>query len=139
MVTQAQRNTHYRLSIIYAGLEDSGQYTCETELGLRNTVAVVVTRLSCPPLSPSTTQHEVRLNSSLTHVGAVVSVSCPTGWKVRGESVLYCRDDGEAGHVRAAHYVPLCDVQVAGVTADLPSVLPCSVLPWRYPVLTSRY
>ena len=94
-----QRNTHYRLSIIYAGLEDSGEYRCETEQGLANSVKVVVTSLECPHLTPSPS---VRLNSSLSHVGSVVSVSCPTGWEVAGgRSVLHCRDDGETAGVRS--------------------------------------
>ena len=91
-MSSGQRNSHYRLSIIYAGLEDSGEYRCETEQGLANSVRVVVTSLECPHLSPS---QSVRLNSSLSHVGAVVRVSCPTGWEVAGHSVLHCRDDGE--------------------------------------------
>ena len=92
MVRSGQRNTHYRLSIIYAGLEDSGEYRCQTEQGLANSVEVVVTSLQCPRLAPT---HSVRLNSSLSHVGAVVSVSCPTGWEVAATPVLHCRDDGE--------------------------------------------
>ena len=93
MVSSGQRNTHYRLSIIYAGLEDSGEYRCETEQGLANSVRVVVTSLQCPRLTPA---HSVRLNTSLTHLGVAVSVSCPTGWEVAGgHSVLHCRDDGE--------------------------------------------
>ena len=92
MVRAGQRNSHYRLSIIYAGLEDSGQYRCESEQGLVNSVGVVVTSLECPRLTPSPA---VRLNSTLTHLGAVVRVSCPTGWEVAGPSELQCRDDGE--------------------------------------------
>ena len=94
MVRPGQRNSHYRLSIIYAGLEDSGEYRCETEQGLVNTVRVVVTSLECPRLSPA---QPVRLNSSESQLGAVVSVSCPTGWEVAGgNSELHCRDDGES-------------------------------------------
>ena len=92
VVRAGQRNSHYRLSIIYAGLEDSGQYRCESEQGLVNSVGVVVTSLECPRLTPSPA---VRLNSTLTHLGAVVRVSCPTGWEVAGPSELQCRDDGE--------------------------------------------
>lgn len=105
VVSPGLRDSHYRLSIIYASVEDSGEYRCETPLGLVNSVRVVVTSLECPPLTR--TDHPARLNSSETHVGAVVEVSCPTGSLVSGETVLHCRDDGSWSDARPAECVPV--------------------------------
>ena len=50
VVYSSQRNSHYRLSIIYAKLEDSDTFTCVSQHGLASSLSVTVTSLSCPPL-----------------------------------------------------------------------------------------
>ena len=107
VVSSALRNTHYRLSIIYAAVEDSGEYRCESRLGLVNSLRLVVTNLQCPPLLRSHHQEEARLSSTHNHIGAVVSVSCPTGWRVAGSSRLHCRDDGTWSQDTPPHCVPV--------------------------------
>ena len=86
------RNSHYRLSIIYAKLEDSGTYTCSTPHGQHNSLAVIVTTLSCPIIHTSDT---LRGNTTDIFIGTVVAFSCPTGFVLLGEDTLECRDDGK--------------------------------------------
>jgi hypothetical protein len=86
------RNSHYRLSIIYAKLEDSGTYTCSTPHGQHNSLAVIVTTLSCPIIHTSDT---LRGNTTDIYIGTVVAFSCPTGFILLGEDTLECRDDGK--------------------------------------------
>ena len=86
------RNSHYRLSIIYAKLEDSGTYTCSTPHGQHNSLAVIVTTLSCPIIHTSDT---LRGNTTDVFIGTVVAFSCPTGFVLLGENTLECRDDGK--------------------------------------------
>ena len=49
------KNSHYRLSIIYTKLVDSGTFTCITPHGQHNSLAVIVTTLSCPIIHTSDT------------------------------------------------------------------------------------
>ena len=50
VVYSSQRNSHYRLSIIYAKLEDSDTFTCVSQHGLASSLSVTVTSLTCAPL-----------------------------------------------------------------------------------------
>ena len=84
----SQRNTHYRLSIIYAKLEDSDQFTCVTQHGLTSSLTIHVTSATCPDLATN-----ARMNSSHTHIGASVHLDCPTGSRLDGDHDLLCRDD----------------------------------------------
>jgi hypothetical protein len=92
VIHSSKRNTHYRLSIIYAKLEDSGTFNCSTPHGRHNSLAVIVTTLSCPHVHASDT---LRANTSNTDIGTVVAYSCPTGFVLRGEPYIECRDDGK--------------------------------------------
>ena len=105
MVSPGLRDSHYRLSIIYASVEDSGEFRCESVLGKVNSVRLVVTSLGCPPLTRPGLS--ARLNSSQTHVGAVVEISCPTGSQVAGDDTVRCRDDGTWSDGTAAQCVPV--------------------------------
>jgi hypothetical protein len=87
------RNSHFRLSIIYAKLEDSGTYTCSTPHGQHNSLAVIVTTLSCPIIH---TSHTLRGNTTDIFIGTVVAFSFPTGFVLLWEDTLKCRDDGNS-------------------------------------------
>ena len=89
------RNSHYRLSIIYAKLEDSGTFNCSSLNGQQNSLAVTVTTLSCPVIHSSDT---LTVNTSSTDVGTVVAFSCPTGFILVGEETQECRDDGKGSN-----------------------------------------
>ena len=91
VIHSRMKNSHYRLSIIYAKLEDSGSFNCTTVHGQHNSLAVIVTTLSCPEVQTSDT---LRANTSRTHIGTVVEFSCPTGFLLVGEKAQECRDDG---------------------------------------------
>ena len=91
VIHSRMRNSHYRLSIIYAKLEDSGTFNCTTVHGQHNSLAVIVTTLSCPEVQTSDT---LKANTSRTHIGTVVEFSCPTGFLLVGEKTQECRDDG---------------------------------------------
>ena len=73
------RNSHYRLSIIYAKLEDSDTFTCVSQHGLTSSLSVTVTSLACPDLVTN-----ARTNSSIGHIGSVVNLDCPTGSVLTG-------------------------------------------------------
>ena len=88
----SKRNTHYRLSIFYAKLEDSGTFNCSTPHGQHNSLAVTVTKLSCSKVQTSDT---LRANTRKKDIGRVVTFSCPTGLELRGEPSTECRDDGK--------------------------------------------
>jgi hypothetical protein len=94
VIHSRKRNSHYRLSIIYAKLEDSGTFNCSTSHGQHNSLAVIVTTLSCPNLLTSDT---LRVNTTSTDIGTIVSFSCPTGFVLIGEATQECRDDGKEG------------------------------------------
>ena len=88
VVYPSQRNTHYRLSIIYAKLEDSDVFRCVTQHGLTSSVSISVTSAMCPELVTN-----ARLNTTDTHIGAGVHLDCPTGSTLTGDHDLVCRDD----------------------------------------------
>ena len=92
VIHSRMRNTHYRLSIIYAKLEDSGTFNCSTPRGQHNNLAVIVTTLSCPIINTSDT---LKANTTSNRIGTVVSFSCPTGFVLEGEKTCECRDDGK--------------------------------------------
>lgn len=91
VIQQQKRNWHYRLSVIYAKVEDSGHYNCSSQRGLKNSLNLVVTELSCPPLVAS---KEVRVSSPCSHLGCSLAFSCPTGSNLNGANTADCRDDG---------------------------------------------
>ena len=88
VVYTSQRNTHYRLSIIYAKLEDSDTFTCISQQGLTSSVRVQVTSAQCPELVTN-----ARTNTSSTHIGSRVHLDCPTGSSLSGDNIVQCRDD----------------------------------------------
>ena len=65
VIHSSQRNSHYRLSIIYSREEDSDTFTCTGAGGGSNSLEVVVTHLACPAL---TAQH-VRTNTTSRAIG----------------------------------------------------------------------
>ena len=129
VIHSSKRNYHYRLSIIYAKLEDSGTFNCSTTHGQHNSLAITVTRLSCPHIHTSDT---LRVNTSNTNIGTIVSFSCPTGFVLLGDATRECRDDGkdtpekvETDHTNTN--------QAPGAPPSLPAAGRYSVHPWRSP------
>jgi len=91
VIHSSKRDSHYRLSIIYAKLEDSGYFNCSTPRGQQNSLVISVTTLSCPHIE---TSDILKVNTSATNIGTTVSFSCPTGFVLIGSDTQECRDDG---------------------------------------------
>ena len=74
--------------------------------GQHNSLAVVVTTLSCPIIHSSDT---LKTNTSKTDIGTAVEFSCPTGFLLMGERTQVCRDDGKQMNEQAG--AELCQAQ----------------------------
>ncbi|XP_022239603.1 locomotion-related protein Hikaru genki-like [Limulus polyphemus] len=100
-ISSKERNWKYRLSIVYANIQDTGTFACKTPRGYSNSIDVVVKGVSCPPIQA--TDHKRLMAIEGTRLHSKARFACLEGYVLRGEEELTCTASEEWSHVP-----PLC-------------------------------
>merc|ERR1711953_1141694 len=93
VVDNTDRDWQFRISVYYAGDEDTNVFTCKTPRGRKNSINVVVTDIECPEFDISDVHLESRMDGR--KIGARVHFSCPRGFDLKGQNGLICQKNGQ--------------------------------------------
>ncbi|XP_052123223.1 uncharacterized protein LOC113209590 isoform X3 [Frankliniella occidentalis] len=81
----------YRLSILHASQDDSGEFTCTTPTRHTHSVTIEVKAVNCPKLPD---KRGLVYSSTSTKMNSRVSMSCPGGNSLIGASEIVCLASG---------------------------------------------
>ncbi|KAG7313024.1 hypothetical protein JYU34_000105 [Plutella xylostella] len=88
----AEKDTHFRLTLNKVTPRHSDQYTCTTATGHTNTITIKVVHVVCPQQNESSPP--LIAFSEGTRLGHSVHFSCRKGFHLNGASVITCGSDG---------------------------------------------
>lgn len=102
----------YRLSILHASQDDSGEFTCTTPTRHTHSVTIEVKAVNCPKLPD---KRGLVYSSTSTKMNSRVSMSCPGGNSLIGASEIVCLASGNW----SAPF-PVCESESLVVNCEAP-------------------
>lgn len=99
-----EREWIYRMSIFYIKKEDSGDYTCTTPKGMKNTISIRIETVQCEKQRDRIQFRNLIIQSEGNHIGQKIYYSCPKGFILNGTNTSECLADG-----KWSSDVPVCE------------------------------
>ncbi|XKL66166.1 hypothetical protein PGB90_009586 [Kerria lacca] len=99
-----EREWIYRMSIFYIKREDSGDYTCTTPKGMRNTITIRIDPVQCEKRDGRLLSKYLVVQSEGNHIGQKINYSCSEGFILNGTNASECLANG-----KWSSNVPTCE------------------------------